>query len=54
MSVPKHTHPKDCPDHAAAAANRKSHEAAMKLREVEQQRRARAVWFDWLPTQRLH
>jgi MoxR-like ATPase len=52
MSVPKHTHTKDCPDHAAATANRKTHEAERKLREAEQQRLARDVWFDWLPSRR--
>jgi len=49
----KHTHPKECPDHAAATIDRKSHEAAAKKREADQQRLARAEWFDWLPARRV-
>jgi hypothetical protein len=49
----KHTHPKECPDHAAASTDRKSHEAASKKREVVQQQLARAAWFDWFPPRRV-
>ncbi|HEY3059692.1 MAG TPA: hypothetical protein VGL99_12025 [Chloroflexota bacterium] len=47
------THPKECPDQAAASVDRKSHEAAAKKREVDQQRLARAAWFEWFPPRRV-
>lgn len=43
----KHTHPKDCPDHKEAAADRKLHEALAKKREERQQVLAHSAWFDW-------
>jgi hypothetical protein len=46
----KHTHPKDCPDHKEAAADRKTHDATAKKREERQQVLAHAEWFDWFAT----
>jgi len=46
----KHTHPKDCPDHKEAAADRKSHDAVAKKREEKQQVLAHTEWFDWYAT----
>jgi hypothetical protein len=43
----KHTHPKDCPDHKEAAADRKLHEAVAKKREERQQVLAHSEWFNW-------
>jgi hypothetical protein len=45
--ITNHTHPKDCPDHKAAAADRKQHEAARAQRQTRQQILARAEWFEW-------
>jgi hypothetical protein len=53
MTRGKNTHPKDCPDQAAASTDRKSHDAAAKKREVNQQQLARAAWFDWFPPRKL-
>ncbi|HEY3061824.1 MAG TPA: hypothetical protein VGL99_22855 [Chloroflexota bacterium] len=53
MMRSKYTHPKDCPDHAQAAVDRKQHEAAAKVRQVRQQRLARAEWLDWFPPRKL-
>jgi hypothetical protein len=39
-----HTHPKDCPDRKAAAADRAKHDAAAKVREAHQQVLAHAQW----------
>jgi hypothetical protein len=47
--ISKHTHPKDCPDHKAAAADRKKHEAGLAERQRQQQIVARAEWFEWYP-----
>jgi hypothetical protein len=44
-----HTHPKDCPDRAHAAGDRKRHDAAQKERAAAQQVLARAEWFNWYP-----
>jgi hypothetical protein len=46
----KHTHPKDCPDHKEAAADRKLHDAVAKKREERQQVLAHSEWFDWYAT----
>jgi hypothetical protein len=43
----KYTHPKDCPDHKAAAADRKTNEAARVERELRQQALAHHEWFEW-------
>jgi hypothetical protein len=43
----KHTHPDNCPDRKAAAADRKQHEAARVERQSRQQALAHAEWFDW-------
>ena len=48
----KYTHAKDCVDQAAASADRKSHDAAAKKREVRQQQIAHTVWFEWYPRTR--
>jgi hypothetical protein len=40
-----HTHPKDCPDRKAAAADRAKHAAAAKARELRQKARAHTAWF---------
>jgi len=45
----KHTHPKDCPDHDAADADRKQHEADRMKRQVRAQALAHADWFEWYP-----
>ena len=42
--TPIHTHPKDCPDHKAAAADRAKHAAAARVREEHLLTRARARW----------
>jgi hypothetical protein len=42
-----HVHPKNCPDHMAAALDRKQHEDARMVREKRQQVLARAEWLDW-------
>jgi hypothetical protein len=44
-----HTHPKDCPDQKAAAADRKRHADVMAERQRRQQALAHAEWFEWLP-----
>ena len=43
------THPKDCPDHKAAATDRKQHEAVLADRQRRQQVASHAVWFEWYP-----
>jgi hypothetical protein len=43
----KYTHPSDCTDHKAAAADRKAHDAAAKKREARQQALAHTVWLEW-------
>jgi hypothetical protein len=48
----KHTHAKNCVDQAAAAADRKSHDAIAKKREARQQELARVAWFEWYPPRR--
>jgi hypothetical protein len=45
--ITKYTHPKDCPDHKEAAADRKSHEAEASAREKRNQLLAHAEWLDW-------
>ena len=40
-----HTHPKDCPDRRAAAADRAKHAALARARELRQQARAHTAWF---------
>ena len=40
-----YTHPKDCPDHKTAAADRAKHAAAARLREARLLTRARARWY---------
>ena len=45
----KYTHPKDCTDQKAAAADRKTHAAALDQRQRQLQLRAHAEWFDWFP-----
>jgi hypothetical protein len=40
-----HTHPKDCPDQKAAAADRAKRAAATKRREERLLVRARVTWF---------
>jgi hypothetical protein len=40
-----HTHPKDCPDRKAAAADRAKHDAAAKVREAREQVVAHAQWL---------
>ncbi len=40
-----HTHLKDCPDHKEAAADRASHEALRREREMQLNVAARAEWF---------
>ena len=45
----KHTHPKDCPDHDAADADRKQHEADRMKRQLRAQALAHADWFEWYP-----
>ena len=46
--ITNHSHPKDCPDQKAAAADRKQHEAARAERQAQQQSLAHAEWFDWI------
>jgi hypothetical protein len=48
----KYTHAKDCIDQLAATADRKSHDAEAKKREVHRQELARAEWLDWFPPHR--
>ena len=48
------THPKDCPDQKAAAADRKRHEAARAERQRRQQILAHAVWLEWYPSPPLN
>jgi len=48
-----HTHPKDCPDQKAAAADRKRHADVLAERQRRQQALAHAEWFDWLPSRAL-
>ena len=44
--MPKaYTHPKDCPDHKAAAEDRARHEAAAKARQARLEARARVKWL---------
>jgi hypothetical protein len=43
----KHTHPNDCTDTKAAAADRKAHAVASKAREERAQILAHTAWFDW-------
>jgi hypothetical protein len=45
--IAKYTHPKDCPDHRAADADRKKHEAERMNRQQRQEALARAAWFEW-------
>lgn len=45
-----HTHPKDCADQKAAAADRKRHADVLAERQRQHQVLARAAWFDWFPT----
>ena len=45
----KYTHPKDCTDQKEAAADRKTHAAALDQRQRQLQLRAHAEWFDWFP-----
>jgi hypothetical protein len=40
-----HTHPKDCPDRKAAAADRAKYAAATKARELRDKTRAHTAWF---------
>jgi hypothetical protein len=47
--INKYTHPKDCPDHKAADADRKQHEAELMKRQQQQQVLAHAAWFEWYP-----
>jgi hypothetical protein len=47
MTATKHTHPNDCPDHKAAIADRKQHEAARPERQLRQQALAHTRWLDW-------
>lgn len=49
----KHAHPKDCPDQAQAASDRKKHDAAGKKREADLQQMARDVWYEWFPPRRI-
>ena len=49
MALIKHTHPKDCPDHKAADADRKRHEADQMKLQQRQQVLAHADWFEWYP-----
>lgn len=49
MTAIKYTHPKDCPDHGAALADRKQHETKRVENQQRQQAQARADWFDWYP-----
>ncbi len=44
-----HTHPKDCPDQKAAAADRKRHAEVLAERQRRQQLLAHTAWFDWFP-----
>jgi hypothetical protein len=46
-----YTHPKDCADHKAAAADRKEHAATASQRQAEYQLLAHAAWFDWYASQ---
>ena len=52
LMSPKHTHPKDCPDHKAADADRKQHEAERAKRQQLHETLARADWFEWYPPSR--
>ena len=52
ITIAKHTHPRDCPDHKAADADRKQHEAERMKRQVRQQVLAQADWFEWYPPSR--
>lgn len=45
MSTPRHTHPTDCLDRKAAAADRAQHETQARDREARQQVLAKATWF---------
>ena len=45
----KYTHPKDCPDHRAADADRKLHEAERMKRQQREEVLAHAAWFEWYP-----
>jgi hypothetical protein len=49
----KHTHPKDCPDHKAADADRKQHEAERMKSQQRQEVLARADWLEWYPPSRV-
>jgi len=49
MTRSPHTHPKDCPDYALAASDRKQRDAALKVREAAQRRLAQAEWFNMYP-----
>jgi hypothetical protein len=52
MTLTKHTHPNDCPDHRAADADRKQHEAELMKSQLRQQALAHADWFEWFPPSR--
>jgi hypothetical protein len=45
--ITKYTHPKDCPDHRAADADRKQHEVQRIKRQQRLEVLARADWFEW-------
>jgi hypothetical protein len=47
MPLTNYVHPKDCPDHRAADADRKQHEAQRIKRQERQQALAHAEWFEW-------
>jgi hypothetical protein len=52
MTPTKHTHPRDCPDHRAAVADRRQHEAERMDRQLRQQALAHAQWLEWYPPSR--
>jgi hypothetical protein len=45
----EHTHPTDCPDRKAAAADRKQREASRMAEQKRLQAIAHAEWLDWYP-----
>ena len=47
MTSTSHVHPKDCPDHKAADADRKQHEERRMRCQERQQALAHAAWFEW-------
>jgi hypothetical protein len=50
MTSTDYVHPRDCPDHKAADADRKHHEAQRVKRQERQEALARAEWLAWYPS----